>query len=78
MLARSGFASFSCRCRFKLLPTAFSFAEGHCVRLAVTGADSKHFAGDYVGQRSLWLYAGSGLASALHLPEVDHVPAGRS
>ncbi len=66
------------RCRFKLLPTAFSFAEGHCVRLAVTGADSKHFAADYAGPRSLWLYAGCGRASALHLPEVDHAPAGQA
>ena len=65
------------RCRFKLLPTAFTFAEGHCLRLAVTGADGKHFAVDHQGPRSLWLYAGGSCASALHLPEIDHVPAGR-
>ncbi len=58
----------------QLLPTAFSFAEGHCVRLAVTGADSKHFAVDEPGPLSPWLEAGCGRASALHLPEIDHVP----
>ena len=48
------------------------------MRLAVTGADSKHFAVDHTGPRTLWLYAGGGRASALHLPEIDHVPGGRA
>ena len=52
------------------------------MRLAVTGADGKHFAVDHPGPRSLWVYAGAGHASALHLPEInhqpDHQPGGRA
>ena len=49
-----------CRVHFVLLPTAYGFAAGHCVRVAVAGADSKHFTVDHEGDRTLWIHAGEG------------------
>ena len=47
------------RCRFQLLPTAYGFATGHCVRVAFAGADAKHFSPDFEGSRTLWIHSGS-------------------
>ena len=47
-----------CRVRFVLLPTAYGFAAGHCVRVAIAGADSKHFTVDNQGDRTIWVHTG--------------------
>lgn len=41
-----------------LLPTAYGFAAGHCVRVAIAGADSKHFTVDHQGDRTIWVHTG--------------------
>ncbi len=42
--------------------------QGHCVRLALAGADAKHFYVDHAGPRTLWIHAGPGRPSCLSLP----------
>ena len=44
--------------RFVLLPTAYGFAAGHCVRVAIAGADSKHLTVDHQGDRTIWVHTG--------------------
>lgn len=34
------------RCQFLLLPTAYAFRKGHCVRLALGGSDARNFLTD--------------------------------
>lgn len=53
-----------CRVRFQLLPTAYGFAAGHCVRLAISGADAKHFSIDHEGDRTMWIHTGQFLRIA--------------
>ena len=43
--------------------------QGHCVRLALSGADAKHFHVDHVGPRTIWVHSvGAESASMLQLP----------
>ena len=44
-----------------LLPTAYGFAAGHCMRVAIAGADSKHFTVDHQGDRTIWVHTGGTL-----------------
>lgn len=55
------------RVRFQLLPTAYAFPPGHCVRLSIAGADVKHFA---VSQpdRVLHVHSGPQMQSSISLP----------
>lgn len=42
--------------------------QGHSVRLALAGADAKHFYVDHAGARTLWFHAGPAQPSCLSLP----------
>eukprot|EP00208_Stichococcus_sp_RCC1054_P002346 CAMPEP_0206139850 /NCGR_PEP_ID=MMETSP1473-20131121/7550_1 /ASSEMBLY_ACC=CAM_ASM_001109 /TAXON_ID=1461547 /ORGANISM="Stichococcus sp, Strain RCC1054" /LENGTH=865 /DNA_ID=CAMNT_0053533773 /DNA_START=333 /DNA_END=2930 /DNA_ORIENTATION=- len=59
------------RVRFQLLPTAYAFPPGHCVRIAVAGADGKHFSSDHEGPRTLYMLSGGDMPSQVSLPIVD-------
>jgi predicted acyl esterase len=61
-----------CRVRFVLLPTAYGFAAGHCVRVAIAGADSKHFTVDHQGDRTIWVHTGG---AALSHPNLTSEPS---
>jgi hypothetical protein len=50
-----------------LLPTAYGFAAGHCVRVAIAGADSKHFTVDHEGDRTLWIHTGEGICAEINV-----------
>ena len=45
--------------------------QGHRVRLALAGADVKHFYMDHEGPRTLWFHAGPGQPSCLSLPALS-------
>lgn len=51
--------------QFALMPTAFCFAPGHCIRLTLSGADAKHYTMDHSTERTIWLHTGSQHMSAL-------------
>ena len=42
--------------------------QGHHVRLALSGADPKHFHVDHSGKRTMWIHTGPSRASCLQLP----------
>ena len=42
--------------------------QGHHVRLALSGADPKHFHVDHTGKRTMWIHTGASMASCLQLP----------
>ncbi|CAL8463886.1 g3421 [Coccomyxa elongata] len=56
------------RMRFQLMPTAYRFAKDHRVRLAISGADAKHFHIDHKGPRTIWIHTGEDMDSCLRLP----------
>ena len=41
--------------------------QGHQIRIAVSGRDSKHFHHDHPEQQTLWIHAGPGKDSAVVL-----------
>ena len=43
-------------------------SQGHSVRLALAGADAKHFYVDHACTRTLWFHAGPNWPSCLSLP----------
>lgn len=47
---------------------ALLLLQGHRVRLAISGADAKHFHVDHKGQRTIWIHTGPGKESCLDLP----------
>lgn len=59
------------RCCFQLLPTAYGFGSGHCVRIAIAGADAKHFTMDHEGPRELCVLSGADFPSVVILPVSD-------
>eukprot|EP00898_Chlorokybus_atmophyticus_P004091 jgi/Chlat1/4683/Chrsp3S05620 len=54
--------------RFDMLPTAFRFAKGHCIRVAFSGADRKHFSSDHTGSRTLGICCNSERPARIILP----------
>jgi hypothetical protein len=49
-------------------------AQGHCVRLAISGADAKHFHIDHKGPRTIWVHTGGDAHSCLRLPHARLLP----
>eukprot|EP00884_Botryococcus_braunii_P020655 jgi/Botrbrau1/7273/Bobra.0318s0011.1 len=58
-------------CEFQLLPTAYTFAPGHCLRISVSGSDEKHFRVDHSGPRTIWLHSGPSNPSSIVLPRLS-------
>ncbi|MGE5151666.1 MAG: CocE/NonD family hydrolase C-terminal non-catalytic domain-containing protein, partial [Rhodospirillaceae bacterium] len=55
--------------RFALLPIAWRFAKGSCIRLSISGADADHFVQTPHGRPpTLRLMSGGAQASLLELP----------
>ena len=49
------------------LKAVCAYVQGHSIRLALSGADSKHFYVDRMGTKTMWLHTGPGRQSAIHL-----------
>ena len=45
--------------------------QGHSIRLAISGADSKHFYVDHAGTKTLWVHTGPGRQSSISLYVLD-------
>eukprot|EP00898_Chlorokybus_atmophyticus_P004096 jgi/Chlat1/4688/Chrsp3S05648 len=57
--------------RFSLMPIAYRFAQGRRIRVAIGGADTKHFRCDTSKPRTLWIHCRADLPSRIVFPVLE-------